>query len=88
MRTRGWGGRCWRAGVRFHAQAVPSDEVSAELYEQACEFLAGQRVSRSMRFRTLRGRGMQSRHNRKYWEREPYLGFGLDAHSMLMQGQG
>jgi oxygen-independent coproporphyrinogen-3 oxidase len=28
-------------------------------------------------------RGHQSRHNRKYWERAPYIGFGLDAHSML-----
>jgi len=25
----------------------------------------------------------RSRHNMKYWHREPYLGFGLDAHSML-----
>jgi putative oxygen-independent coproporphyrinogen III oxidase len=25
----------------------------------------------------------QSRHNLKYWTREPYLGFGVDAHSML-----
>ncbi len=25
----------------------------------------------------------RSRHNVKYWHREPYLGFGLDAHSML-----
>jgi oxygen-independent coproporphyrinogen-3 oxidase len=27
--------------------------------------------------------GMASRHNLKYWTRQPYLGFGLDAHSML-----
>jgi oxygen-independent coproporphyrinogen-3 oxidase len=25
----------------------------------------------------------QSRHNLKYWTRKPYLGFGVDAHSML-----
>ena len=25
-----------------------------------------------------------SRHNLKYWTRQPYLGFGVDAHSMLM----
>ena len=24
-----------------------------------------------------------SRHNLKYWTRQPYLGFGVDAHSML-----
>ena len=27
----------------------------------------------------------QSRHNRKYWQRDPYIGFGLDAHSMLLR---
>jgi oxygen-independent coproporphyrinogen-3 oxidase len=27
--------------------------------------------------------GGESRHNLKYWRREPYLGLGLDAHSML-----
>jgi len=29
----------------------------------------------------------QSRHNLKYWTRQPYLGFGADAHSMLMAGE-
>src|SRR5581483_5854082 len=24
-----------------------------------------------------------SRHNLKYWTRQPYMGFGVDAHSML-----
>jgi oxygen-independent coproporphyrinogen-3 oxidase len=28
-------------------------------------------------------RNNQSRHNLKYWTRQPYLGFGVDAHSML-----
>jgi len=27
--------------------------------------------------------GHESRHNLKYWTRQPYLGFGVDAHSML-----
>ena len=30
----------------------------------------------------------RSRHNMKYWRREPYVGFGLDAHSMLRTGEG
>ncbi len=30
----------------------------------------------------------QSRHNRKYWQRDPYIGFGLDAHSMLLRSDG
>jgi oxygen-independent coproporphyrinogen-3 oxidase len=28
--------------------------------------------------------GCESRHNLKYWTRQPYLGFGVDAHSMLL----
>jgi oxygen-independent coproporphyrinogen-3 oxidase len=32
--------------------------------------------------------GHASRHNVKYWRREPYVGFGLDAHSMLRSGDG
>src|SRR5207245_1879045 len=27
--------------------------------------------------------GFESRHNLKYWTRQPYAGFGVDAHSML-----
>ena len=42
-------------GVRYHAHGVPSDEVSAALYEQACGFWRGASFG-SMRFRTLRGR--------------------------------
>jgi oxygen-independent coproporphyrinogen-3 oxidase len=30
--------------------------------------------------------GHESRHNLKYWQRQPYMGFGLDAHSMLLPG--
>jgi oxygen-independent coproporphyrinogen-3 oxidase len=32
--------------------------------------------------------GYCSRHNLKYWQRQPYIGFGLDAHSMLLTGTG
>ena len=32
--------------------------------------------------------GGQSRHNRKYWERAAYVGFGMDAHSMMRMGAG
>jgi len=69
-------------GVRYHAHGVPSDEVSAALYEQACEFLADTEF-RQYEISNFARVGWQSRHNRKYWQRAPYLGFGLDAHSML-----
>ena len=32
--------------------------------------------------------GHASRHNLKYWRRQPYVGFGLDAHSMLRTDGG
>jgi oxygen-independent coproporphyrinogen-3 oxidase len=75
-------------GTRFHAHGVPSDEVSAALYEQACEFLETRGFPQYEISNFAEARH-QSRHNRKYWERAPYMGFGLDAHSMLeRQGLG
>ena len=70
-------------GARLHAPAVANEELAAELYEQACESLprggfAQYEISNFARA------DRQSRHNRKYWERAPYVGFGLDAHSMLL----
>lgn len=35
----------------------------------------------------LRSLGWESRHNLKYWTRQPYLGFGVDAHSMLIANE-
>jgi oxygen-independent coproporphyrinogen-3 oxidase len=69
-------------GTRFHAHGVPSDEVSAALYEQACGFLETRGFPQYEISNFAESRH-QSRHNRKYWERAPYMGFGLDAHSML-----
>jgi oxygen-independent coproporphyrinogen-3 oxidase len=74
-------------GVRYHAHGVPSDEVSAALYEQACGFLVDTEF-RQYEISNFARAGWQSRHNRKYWERGPYFGFGLDAHSMLAAGDG
>ena len=39
----------------------------------------------STRSQTSPATGQESRHNLKYWTRQPYLGFGVDAHSMLHQ---
>jgi len=74
-------------GTRFHAHGVPQEEIAAELYEQACEALpnAGFAQYEISNFALA---GHQSRHNRKYWERKPYVGVGLDAHSMLLCGEG
>lgn len=74
-------------GPRFHAPAVPADELSAALYEQACTFLE-ERGFPLYEISNFAATPHQSRHNRKYWQRQPYIGFGLDAHSMLLSPTG
>ncbi len=75
-------------GARLHAPAVASEELAAELYEDACEFLQSNEFTQYEISNFARGEQHQSRHNRKYWERVPYMGFGLDAHSMLLRADG
>jgi oxygen-independent coproporphyrinogen III oxidase len=69
-------------GSRYHAGAVPSEELTADLYEHAIAFLDAHGLSQYEISNFARGE-RESRHNLKYWRRQPYLGFGLDAHSML-----
>ncbi len=69
-------------GVRYGAGLVPNDDMVAEFYAQGCDRfeaagLAQYEISNFAR------PGAESRHNLKYWSREPYLGLGVDAHSML-----
>ncbi len=68
--------------ARYSAAAAPSEEECADLYSQACAFL-GERGITQYEISNFARSGYPSRHNRKYWTRAPYLGFGLDAHSML-----
>jgi oxygen-independent coproporphyrinogen III oxidase len=70
-------------GTRYHAHFVPDDEVTADLYEAACRRLNGAGVSQ-YEISNFARPGQESRHNLKYWIRQPYLGFGVDAHSMLI----
>jgi putative oxygen-independent coproporphyrinogen III oxidase len=85
-------------GTRYHAHFVPDDAATADYYVEACETLnaAGVKqyeISNFARLGPMPGgdgdpfaedQGWQSRHNLKYWTRRPYLGFGVDAHSMLL----
>ena len=75
------------AGTRYHAPTVPSDDDSARFYEIACETLAAAGLFQYGISNFARPRH-HSRHNLKYWRRDPYLGFGLDAHSMLQTPSG
>src|SRR4029077_9165056 len=69
-------------GTRYHAHFVPDEEITADMYEMACERLNAAGVCQYEISNFARD-GHQSRHNLKYWTRQPYLGFGADAHSML-----
>jgi len=69
-------------GTRYHAHFVPDDEVTADFYETACERLDKAGV-RQYEISNFARPGEESRHNLKYWTLQPYLGFGVDAHSML-----
>jgi len=67
-------------GVRYGAGAVPSEDEMAEFYELACERLATEGYEHYEISNWARP-GRASKHNLKYWRREPYLGFGAGAHS-------
>jgi oxygen-independent coproporphyrinogen-3 oxidase len=74
-------------GQRFHAHGLPQEELAVELYERACERLPSAGFAQYEISNFARA-GSRSRHNLKYWQRAPYVGFGLDAHSMLRTGTG
>jgi oxygen-independent coproporphyrinogen-3 oxidase len=69
-------------GTRYHAHFVPEEEATADFYIEACERLHAEGVTQYEISNFARA-GFESRHNLKYWTRQPYLGFGVDAHSML-----
>jgi oxygen-independent coproporphyrinogen-3 oxidase len=69
-------------GTRYHAHFVPDDEAVADFYGAACESLNAAGVTQ-YEISNFARPGLESRHNLKYWTRQPYLGFGVDAHSML-----
>jgi oxygen-independent coproporphyrinogen-3 oxidase len=75
-------------GKRYGAPDVPSDELTAELYETAVEFLDRVGIHRYEISNCARP-GSESLHNLKYWKMEPYAGFGADAHSFdgALRGQ-
>jgi coproporphyrinogen III oxidase-like Fe-S oxidoreductase len=69
-------------GTRYHAHFVPDDDAIADFYLAACDQLEAAEVAQYEISNFARD-GFESRHNLKYWTRQPYLGFGVDAHSML-----
>jgi oxygen-independent coproporphyrinogen-3 oxidase len=55
----------------------------ADFYLAACERLQAAGIAQ-YEISNLSREGCESRHNLKYWTRQPYFGFGVDAHSMLL----
>ena len=74
-------------GTRYGAELVATEDEVAERYAAACEWLEANGVMQ-YEISNFARKGHASRHNIKYWRREPYVGFGLDAHSMLRCGDG
>jgi oxygen-independent coproporphyrinogen-3 oxidase len=79
-------------GARYHAHFVPDDDATADFYQQACEMLASAGIAQyeisnfartASHSRNGQLQSNEARHNLKYWTRQPYLGFGVNAHSML-----
>lgn len=67
-------------GKRYGAPEAPSEDAVAEFYEIAVARLASLGIER-YEISNFARPGFPSRHNLKYWQCEPYLGFGADAHS-------
>jgi oxygen-independent coproporphyrinogen-3 oxidase len=74
-------------GTRYGAESVASEDETADRYAAACKWLEANGVMQ-YEISNFAHKGHESRHNMKYWRREPYVGFGLDAHSMLRCGEG
>jgi oxygen-independent coproporphyrinogen III oxidase len=69
-------------GTRYHAHFVPNEDAVTEFYLAACEQLQSDHIAQ-YEISNFAREGFESRHNLKYWTRQPYFGFGVDAHSML-----
>lgn len=69
-----------RHGTRYHAAAVPGEELVAEAYETARELLAREGYVQ-YEISNFSLPGHESRHNQKYWQLKPYVGLGAGAHS-------
>src|SRR5258706_7882987 len=71
-----------RGGTRYHAYFVPDEEAMADFYLAGCARLESAGIAQ-YEISNFARESFESRHNLKYWTRQPYFGFGVDAHSML-----
>lgn len=59
---------------------LPDDEIQAEMYLWMVSYLE-KHGYHQYEISNFAREGFESRHNRKYWQLEPYAGFGPGAHS-------
>jgi oxygen-independent coproporphyrinogen-3 oxidase len=76
-----------RDGARYSAATAPPEDQAVDWYQLACDRLNAAGLQQ-YEISNFARRGHRSGHNLKYWRRHPYLGFGLDAHSMLLTEAG
>lgn len=81
------GAEALRGGARFGARLLPHEDAVADWYMEGVEAL-GARGLAQYEISNFAQPGGRSRHNERYWLRRPYLGLGVDAHSMLRDGRG
>jgi oxygen-independent coproporphyrinogen III oxidase len=67
-------------GARYSAATIPTDDSIADFYEYACAEL-GAAGYEHYEISNWAKPGRHSKHNLKYWMREPYFGIGAGAHS-------
>jgi oxygen-independent coproporphyrinogen-3 oxidase len=67
-------------GSRYSAKELPTEEAMAEFYTLAQNQLKSAGYEQ-YEISNWAKPGFASKHNLKYWRREPYLGFGAGAHS-------
>jgi oxygen-independent coproporphyrinogen-3 oxidase len=62
---------------------LPDDDLAADMYEWAADFLAKQGFLQYEISNWSRGEDARCRHNLQYWEYKPYYGFGAGAHGFI-----
>lgn len=81
------GAEALSGGARYGARLLPHEDAVADWYTQAVDTLSAHGLVQ-YEISNFAKPGGQSRHNERYWLRRPYLGLGVDAHSMLRGEDG
>jgi oxygen-independent coproporphyrinogen-3 oxidase len=66
--------------LRRGTVALPPDDLVADLYQETVDRLAAAGLER-YEISNFARPGFASRHNGKYWDDAPFLGFGMSAHA-------